>query len=292
MPILSTERDRLSLAETVELDLDLDRLLNSFALFDGTRGRTTRQSAKGAIGTILALGHDELLPADLYEEWLTAPRDRLTRRWREAALAESRRNLDSGDLERCEVLVERILLQDPADEDAHRLAIELFGRQGRHHAARRQFLQCRRELSTLGVEPSPETIAALGVAAATTRVEDQLLSPDAGPPIVGRQAELNRLEALFDRVTAGRQASLVVQGPPGIGKSRLLEEVAAYARASEWQVLEARAAESSPGLSFAPVGTALRGVLERKTVQTWPEPAASAAATLCHGRQTTRMASD
>ena len=41
MPILSTERDRLSLAETVELDLDLDRLLNAFALFDGTRRRTT-----------------------------------------------------------------------------------------------------------------------------------------------------------------------------------------------------------------------------------------------------------
>ncbi len=279
VPILSSERDRLSLAETVELDLDLDRLLDALTLFDERGRQPARIPVEGAIASILALGHEELLPADLYEEWLTALRDRLTRRWRDVALAECRRKLEAGDLGPCQALLERILLQDPADEDAHRLAIELFGRQGRHHAARRQFLHCRRELSNLGVEPSPETIAALGVAE-VARGESGSLSQDASPPLVGRQAELDRLEALFDRVTAGRQASLVVQGPAGIGKSRLLEEVAVYARASEWQVLEARVAESSPALSFAPVGTALRGVLQRDTVQTWPEPAASAAATL------------
>ena len=46
------------------------------------------------------------------------------------------------------------------------------------------------------------------------------------------------------------------------------------------QILEARAAESSPGLSVVYGRRRLGGVLERKSVRAWPEPAAGPAATL------------
>jgi DNA-binding CsgD family transcriptional regulator len=49
------------------------------------------------------------------------------------------------------------------------------------------------------------------------------------PPIRGRAAELEAIEALIAAVAHGRGGTLVIEGPPGIGKSRLLTEVLALA---------------------------------------------------------------
>ncbi|WP_084226602.1 helix-turn-helix transcriptional regulator [Mycobacterium shimoidei] len=49
------------------------------------------------------------------------------------------------------------------------------------------------------------------------------------PPIRGRTGELRAIEALITAVAQGRAGVLVIEGPPGIGKSRLLTEVSALA---------------------------------------------------------------
>jgi DNA-binding CsgD family transcriptional regulator len=49
------------------------------------------------------------------------------------------------------------------------------------------------------------------------------------PPIRGRADELEVIEALIAAVAHGRGGTLVIEGPPGIGKSRLLTEVLALA---------------------------------------------------------------
>lgn len=46
-------------------------------------------------------------------------------------------------------------------------------------------------------------------------------------PFVGRANELARLTALFDRWRGGQGATLIVAGPPGSGKSRLIEQALA-----------------------------------------------------------------
>src|ERR1700759_4559795 len=45
------------------------------------------------------------------------------------------------------------------------------------------------------------------------------------PPIRGRADELQMIDALVNAVAQGRGGVLVIEGPPGIGKSRLLTEV-------------------------------------------------------------------
>ena len=49
----------------------------------------------------------------------------------------------------------------------------------------------------------------------------------ATPPIRGRAGELKVIGALLTALAQGRGGVLVIEGPPGIGKSRLLSEVVA-----------------------------------------------------------------
>ncbi|HVR29898.1 MAG TPA: AAA family ATPase, partial [Thermoanaerobaculia bacterium] len=271
----------ISVESEATLDLDLDRLRGAFAMLDH-RSRHTASEVAAAMETALAIGSEELLPDDPYEEWLAGLRDNLSARWRDTALDAAREMVAAGAIDEAHRLLDQILVRDPADEDAHRMAIELFASFGQHHAARRQFFLCRRELASLGIEPSSETVATLGAAEAAA-VARRWPQASVQGELVGRQAELIRLERTFDLIGGGRSATLVLRGHVGIGKSRLLEEVAQYGRSSGWQVLEARAVAAAPGLTFAPVGAALAGALRPEVVAAWPEPAASAAATLVPG---------
>ncbi|HWH83665.1 MAG TPA: AAA family ATPase [Burkholderiaceae bacterium] len=56
-------------------------------------------------------------------------------------------------------------------------------------------------------------------------------------PIVGRRAEFARLARALDAACAGRPASVEVAGPPGIGKTRLVEEFLHHARQRDCRVL-------------------------------------------------------
>ncbi len=61
-----------------------------------------------------------------------------------------------------ERLAERLLIADPAAEEAHRALIRIYQRQGRTSAAARQLRQCAEALKQiLGVEPERETVALL-----------------------------------------------------------------------------------------------------------------------------------
>src|SRR3954469_10907114 len=68
--------------------------------------------------------------------------------------------------------------------------------------------------------------------------------------LVGRASELGSLDRLLSRVGGGRSASLELVGEPGIGKTRLLAELAGRADALGYLVLAGRAGELELDLPF------------------------------------------
>jgi len=272
--------------DTSRLELDLDRLQAAFdvlATGDEPAGSAGARPNDGlamdrATDTVLELGSLELLPDDPYEDWLFAPRERLRSRWQTLALEAARRAHAAGRSLAAHELLEQLLGRDPTDEAAHRLAIEIYAAQGRHHAARRQLELCRAALrENLDADPSPETEAVLRRSVACA--ERAGMQPPV-PRLVSRQDELERIEPLLDRVAAGHPAVLLIRGPTGIGKSRLLREVVSYGRAAGWSAIEWQAVEATRLLAYGPFRFGLAGAIGRDQLAALDEPASSAIATV------------
>lgn len=79
-------------------------------------------------------------------------------------------------------------------------------------------------------------------------------------PLVGRRAELEHLFRLFGRDGAGEPVALV-QGEPGVGKSRVARAVAAEARRRGWTVVEGRAYPVESGMPYGLLADAFLPVL-------------------------------
>jgi len=83
------------------------------------------------------------------------------------------------------------------------------------------------------------------------------------PILIGRRPEMAALETAFERAAGGSPTIMLVGGEAGIGKSRLVRELAERALARGGLVLDGGCVSlgSEEGLPFAPIAEALRGLL-------------------------------
>jgi predicted ATPase len=77
--------------------------------------------------------------------------------------------------------------------------------------------------------------------------------------MVGRDSELTRLLGLLDDAAAGRPAHALIGGDAGVGKTRLVSELAARAADRGFVVLSGRCAELGDSIPYLPLGRAARG---------------------------------
>jgi DNA-binding CsgD family transcriptional regulator len=83
------------------------------------------------------------------------------------------------------------------------------------------------------------------------------LATSSTPVVRGRDAELASIGVQLDRVRSGAGAVVLVEGEPGIGKSRLLEEAARVARRLAFRVGSGAAEPGAGVVELAPLMTAL-----------------------------------
>ena len=83
-------------------------------------------------------------------------------------------------------------------------------------------------------------------------------APAAGPALVGRAPERERLAALWRSASAGRAQLVLVTGEPGVGKSRLVEELRSWCAQAGAPTAEARAYRAEGAVAYGPAVAWLR----------------------------------
>jgi len=225
---------------------------------DGTlRIAATVQLRPADDGELLAgLEFDD---ADELASWLSRRRGDARRERHRSRLSLAQEAIAAGELDEALAQADALLREEPESEQAWRLRMEVLYLRGDRAAAIAAWDECRETLRrAFGVAPSAATnelgklivASAAAPAAAEQRLPASLLRP---PQLIGRAAVLASIER-----TLQLRHAVVVAGPGGIGKSRLIAEVAAAHAPS--LVVAARAGDRVlPGASFARLlGTALR----------------------------------
>ncbi len=204
-----------------------------------------------------------LTDSTAFDEWQLFQTERLRRGYGRALQQLLEWHTAHGAFEEALSYASRWLALDMLHEGAQRQLMRLYAWSGQTAAALRQYQECARILKEeLGVEPAPETVALYEairnqslpgptadrrrrtadggqltndrVVAASgylaSAVGGQGSEVDPLPiPFVGRQAQLDTLVAALDDVSAGAGQTILLEGEPGIGKSRLVQEAAQIA---------------------------------------------------------------
>ena len=172
--------------------------------------------------------------------------------------------------------LDSLVAAEPLRERLHAQRMLALYRCGRQAEALDAYRQARSVLvDAIGVEPGPELrrlqeailVQDPGLEAPTAAAfpasVDELRNgrrheADVPAPLVGRARELNALLHGLKQVLAGRGGLFLLAGEPGIGKSRLSDELAHHARARGAEVLFGRCWEAGGAPAYWPWVQALR----------------------------------
>ena len=229
-----------------------------------------------------------------FEDWTAAERERLQRLAVGGLAALAGLQAAEGQYQAALATLERALAFDPLQEDLQREALRLHYLAGDRAGAIRRYAHLRQLLDEeMGVLPMAET-RAMYDAILTDSLPPALpfaarlpsgsaagpSAPAAGAarppervqvgevPFAGRQVELDALRGAAGAPPATRPMALV-EGEPGIGKSRLVEE---FLRGTGSLAITGAARELEQSLPYQPVIEALRGLLAQPA---WPALQAS-----------------
>ncbi|WP_204041524.1 AAA family ATPase, partial [Acrocarpospora phusangensis] len=197
-------------------------------------------AADGTAATALARYGGTLLPEDLYEPWAATARDRIT------GLHQQLLRLDGR--------WEQLLEADPADEEAHLALMRGYLRAGDRTSVLRQFERMDRALrGELGIGPGPEAVTLRDQALA----ELPAVVRPRRPALVGREDVQRAVLLALDDVAAGSGRTVLLSGPPGVGKTALIGWARGEVSGRGWRTGAGTAATIEGAWPYAPVLEAL-----------------------------------
>jgi predicted ATPase/DNA-binding SARP family transcriptional activator len=243
-PVLLTERDTVQINPGLPLWLDIEEFARHRAYCSG----------EGAAGGSEAIVHCELclehyrgdFLSGYYDDWLFPERERL----RDQLLDVLERLVvgykGRGDYQTALTYARRLASEDPWREESHREVMRLCYVLGRGTEALQQYDICRQMLAEeLGTEPSPETEGLAAEIAERAGLQEPPWAPVAARPslaplldhpdrlpLVGRQSVLAEMLKQVEAAAQGAGGLILVYGEAGVGKTRLLRELA---RNAHWR---------------------------------------------------------
>jgi DNA-binding SARP family transcriptional activator/tetratricopeptide (TPR) repeat protein len=274
-------------AENDGIGLDASRVVVDAVRFEKLIGRGTIVALNEAI----SLYQGDLLDGfrveePAFEEWLRAERERLRARAVDAMKKLLAEHVRTRATDAAIHVAVRLLTFEPFDERVHRALMQLYADSGRPSSALRQYELCvdvlRREL---GVEPETETreLYRRLLFERGKRLKAPVRPDHAKPrahmirsrgaslsrpmtPLIGRLGDLKWFNALWKRACQGQPQLGLVLGEAGIGKTRLVAELASRDDYRHADFLIGRGREGEDVLAFSPWVEALRPVLDQELV--------------------------
>ncbi|GAB4503640.1 MAG: AAA family ATPase [Anaerolineales bacterium] len=218
-------------------------------------------SAQRSLEQALELYRADFLEGD-YRDWALLERERLRELYWQTLERLSQMEKAAGRFAKALELAQRLSRADPLNESAHREVMRLHQLLEQPEAALRQFDLCRQTLrQELNVEPEAETLA---LAEEIVRRAERRQPPQetlVPAPLVGREAERAALLRFVEGVFSKLGGLVLLEGEAGVGKTRLLQELA---REAEWrgaQVLWGHAREARGLKPYAPLVEAVQAGL-------------------------------
>lgn len=195
-----------------------------------------------------------------FDQWLAAERERWRQRVGQIHSTLIEHHTDRGEYETALRHVNRLLALEPWREEAHRQKMRLLHLSGQRSAALAHYSRSRSILAEqLNVEPSPETEA---LRRQIEELHDALTSTvkpvSPRPSLVERGQEHSWLVQRWEAARQGSGKFTLLEGPAGVGKSALLEDVLAYTESLGAATLRSRCYNYRTGLIYEPLVEALR----------------------------------
>jgi oligopeptide transport system substrate-binding protein len=201
-----------------------------------------------------------------FEDWFLFERERLRDHYQAGLTQQLEQQQAQADDQAVIETAHQLLRQDNLREDGYRALMRAYARLGKREAALAHYSQCRQVLEAeLGVDPVAETVELASAIelgqllpeVLQVRMVERRSLPARKPaiqqrfltPLVGRSAEMDTLRQAWQQAVESRGQIVLVEGEPGIGKTRLIEELLKEV-ADQAVVLRAKCPELGDPLAY------------------------------------------
>lgn len=269
--LVTAEGAELAIAPDARLWIDYEAFENTLldAYRDDPPDRALLEQA-------VALYKDDLLK-DIYADWVLLEREHARQQF-VTALRHLLQVCQHDNDWRSVIRYAHVLLElDPFQEVAHRALMTAYAATDDRSAALRQYQHCVRILDEeLGADPLPETTRLYedirqgkGVVAAIPAAPVAIATPTATDlnfvPLVGREREIAEIMREWRICQAGHSRLLLVTGPAGMGKTRLVEEATQHIPGPAVQVITGHCYAMEAGTPYQLIADLMRNALDHVT---------------------------
>ncbi len=208
--------------------------------------------------------------APAFDEWAAAMRRDLLRRYEQVLAALAREAMGQWRWREAAAWAERWLAAEPYSDEAARLAVEALYLAGDRNRALARAADVRRQLAAeADAEPSRalaqlvQRIESDNSAQVARPISDEWYAraPTFEASLIGRDAEWQALRGAWKDVRRGDSRIVLLEGEPGVGKTRLADEFLRWTVANGGIALRGHAYDARAGVPYGPLIEVLRGGL-------------------------------